>query len=396
MKPVPSLVLVSLSLTLGPLVACSSSDTGAGGGDDGGTTVSSATTTTTTHASTSTTTTTDTTNSSTSTGTPGGVAFSFHPQWSGVTAVTVIGNFGQATDWDPATPFATLTDDGTGTFTATADLPDGDYLYLYQVTGDDDAKSGYTRYAMDPRVSGYEPCPAESPTHSENDNPCSKLTVPQGTPDPVQHVGGVVDFHGAPVEGYLVQLDREESDAHHYFTNRVTVGADGAFDLEAAPGKYRLQVLHPTFLSKSDVDRKPKMLKALRRSISSAFDVDDDITIASPEMAYDDYTSMSPIDSATLPTTFAFTQLSGASKVKCTVYGTHNGTGQTVGDPWYDSGYGNETTDDFDGTFTTAHAMEGAVVPGEQYFWGTWQQSAGGAGEVTWSGQSMVFPITWN
>ena len=397
MKTLASLAFASLALSAASLAGCSSSDTGAGGADDGATTTTSSAVTS-SHASTSTTVTSSqaSTTASTGTGTPGSTTFSYTPQWSGVTSVTVIGNFGQATDWDPATPFATLTDDGTGTFTATVDLPDGDYLYVYQVTGDDDASATYQRYSIDPAVSAYETCPAESPTHSDNDNPCSKLTVPQAAPDASMHVTGVVDYHAAPVAGYLVQLDREEADTHHYFGNRVTVGADGSFDLVAAPGKYRLQVLHPSFLSKSDVERKPKMLKALRRSISGAFDVAADVDVGSPEMAYDDYLVMSPTDTTSLPTTFAYTVITGANKAKLTVYGTHNGTGQSVGDPWFDGGYDTETTHVFDGTFGTSHAQEAEVVPGEQYYWGTWQQTPAVAGKPGWSGQSMVFPITFD
>src|SRR5438874_2437217 len=56
------------------------------------------------------------------------VTFSYRPSWSGVTAVEVVGGFGQASDW--TTPLASLTDVGGGTYSATVQLAAGAYPYL--------------------------------------------------------------------------------------------------------------------------------------------------------------------------------------------------------------------------------------------------------------------------
>lgn len=323
------------------------------------------------------------------------VVFSYKPEWKGVTQIDVLGGFGTASDWDPKKPFATLKDDGSGTWTASATLPAGMYLYVFHIVGDAAGPAMTERFAIDPSVSAYAPCPAASPTYSkQNSNPCSQVAVPQGAADPLHHVTGKVLFGGAAAPGYLVQLDREEDKSHHFFANRVDAAADGTFDLVGAKGKYRLQVLYPDFLSKSDKDRDPLALKALRRDISTSFAVDADVAVGDAEMAYDDYGAMTPTGTATLPTTFTFTVIAGAKAAKAAVYGTAKGMGSRVGDPWFDTAYGAATTAMFDGKFTTKQAGEPMVVTGENYFWGTWQQKPAGAAG-TWQGESMVFPIVW-
>src|SRR5262249_16048117 len=100
---------------------------------------------------------------------PSSVTFSYTPQWSTVSAVTVWGALGHASDWTAA--FLTLTNDGTGTFKGSATLPPGQYLYVFKVVGDDAAGSGaakYARFSIDPTNSAYQDCPTASPTYDAN------------------------------------------------------------------------------------------------------------------------------------------------------------------------------------------------------------------------------------
>src|SRR5260221_10699126 len=109
------------------------------------------------------------------------------------------------------------------------------------------------------------------------------------------------------------------------------------------------------------------------------------------DMAFD-YTSFSPTAATSaLPTTFAFVVPQGATKERAAVYGTPTGIGKGIGDPWFASPYATATSVSFNGTFTTMQATEMHVKPGEPYFWGTWVELG-----ATWSGESMVFPISWN
>ena len=326
--------------------------------------------------------------------TPQHVTFRYAPAWSGVTAITIIGGFGRASDWTAAQPFATLKDDGTGTFTGTVDLAPGNYLYVFRVTGDDASATPttYARYAMDPASAAFDACPSQSPTFSAlAANPCSKLTVPTaGAPSAIFHVRGVVHVDGQPAGGYLVQLDRNEKGSHHFFVNRVTTKSDGAFDLVAAAGAYRLQALHPTFLSATDATRDPIALQALRRAISSSFPVTADITVDGPELGFHDYAAFAPRDAGALPTHFTFGTDGGASE-RLTVYG---GTSSEIGDPWYASGPVTNGSADFDGGFNTKQAGLPGVKLGDRYFWGT-ETATRVDGGVGWTGQTMVFPITW-
>ncbi len=326
---------------------------------------------------------------------PSSVTFAYTPQWQGVMAVTVYGGFGESSDW--TAPFVTLMDDGTGTFKGQATLAAGQYLYVFKVVGDAAAGTNaakYPRFAIDPADPNVTPCPTSSPTYDANNpNPCSQVTVPQGAPATLAHVGGVVTFDGAPIAGYLVEIERDEKTQHHYFANRTTTKADGTFDLSAAPGTYRLQVLHPTFLSETDEQRDPKTLAALRRDISSSFPVTTGtLTVPPSEVAFHTYASFSPVTTATLPTQFAF---STSLPARLDVYGTAmDGGAPSIGDPWYTSG---PTTNgaSFDGGFSTAQATEKSVALGERYFWGIEEDIATDAG-VTWTAQSMVFDITWH
>jgi hypothetical protein len=322
------------------------------------------------------------------------VTFSYTPEWTGATAVTVIGGFGQSTDWMPGTPFLTLTSDGKGGFTGTAELATGTYLYVFQVTGDTAAADPTTfqRYVIDPTEPDYDACPAASPTYDKNDpNPCSELTVPQPAAATLYHITGKVTYDGAAKGGYLVLLERDEKSSHHFPVNRTTSTKAGDFDVEMAKGTYRIQVQYPTFISKTDAERDPLKLLAVRRSISAAAPITASTAFPTVDVAYKDYDKMSPIDgSAPLPATFDYTVIAGASDAYLAVYGP----GANIGDPWYMGASGTAKSATFDGGFNTKQATQPSAEAGTKYAWGTWQVFPSDGG-VQWKGESMVFPVTF-
>jgi hypothetical protein len=77
------------------------------------------------------------------------------------------------------------------------------------------------------------------------------------------------------------------------------------------------------------------------------------------------------------------------------VYGGKPGF-TTIGDPWWTGDKGTATSETFDGTFNTKKADTQAVVPGQGYFWGTEELTPSFDGGVSWTDESMVFPIIWN
>ena len=288
----------------------------------------------------------------------------------------------------------TLTTNASGKWTGTAELAAAQYPYLFEVTGDADAPANYKRYVIDPGLTASSKCPA-GPTAGADPNPCSQLTVPQPAADATVHVTGKVTYGAEPIKGYLAMIERDETGSHHFFANRTNTLADGSFDLTVAAGEYRIQILHPTFLTMTDTQRDPLTLKAQRRALSAAFKVSAAVALDPVEMEYLDYAALAPTGTATLPTTLAFTVIAGAKGARAAVYGTANGTGKSIGDPWYASPYGTATSVSFTGTFNTAQATETMVKTGEAYFWGTWQELDSTA-PAMWTGESMVFPITWN
>jgi hypothetical protein len=331
-------------------------------------------------------------------GAPVAVTFSYTPLWQGVKTVEVVGGFGQSTDWSKTASFLTLTQTGS-TYSGTAMLPPAQYLYLFRVTGDDSAvpAATYQRYAVDPLDTAFAACPTTSPTYSKIDaNPCSQVTVTAaGGPAPATpvHVTGSVAVGGSAAKDLMVVLEREEPKSHHYFANRVTVGADGAFDLVASAGNYRLQVQYPTLLSVSDLDRMPSTANALRRAISASFLLGTAaMTVPTPDLAFTSYGLFAPSgDAGSLPTSFTFE----TGEARLDVYGGPGDGGIIdIGDPWFTS---DPTTDGgaaFGGTFNTAQATQDAAVPALRYMWGT-EQAFGADASVAWTNQSMVLPITW-
>jgi hypothetical protein len=327
------------------------------------------------------------------------VTFSYTPQWSGVTKVEVVGGFGQATDWSKTASLVTLGGSG-GAYSGTATLPQGTYLYVFRVTGDAQAPNPatYARYAVDPLNTAWAACPAQSPTYSKIDaNPCSQLVVgATGAPPAAAplHVKGAITVDGAAAKDWMVVLEREEPQSHHFFANRVTAAADGAFDLVASAGHYRLQVWHPTLLTETDLQRDPAQLAALRRAISTAIPLaSSDVTVAAPDLAFHAYAQFAPTgDAGALPTRFAF---ENGAETKLTVYGSlADGGVVDIGDPWYASPNTTDGSAPFAGDFNTMQKMQDAAVPGTRYMWGT-EETFGADASVTWTKQTMVFPITW-
>lgn len=317
-------------------------------------------------------------------------AFAYKPAWGGVTAVTVVGApVGASGPW---ATLATLADDGTGTYLGSAALAPGDYDYLFQITGDADAgakAATLARYAIDPTSVDFEPCPMDAPTYSAEMNPCGKLAVPQGSVPTLYHVTGKVVVGGAAAAGFLVLVERDETDTHHFFANRATTAADGSYDFTVASGSYRIQVQHPAYEAKTDKQLNPKMLAEMRRDISSAFPVAAAVSVPDAEMGYTAYDAFAPLTSGTLPTTFAFP--SGVA-THLDIYGD----GTEIGDPWFNAPVTTSGAATFDGTFNTTKAKDPSVVAGTQYWWGLeLPHPPGQSGGIGWTQQTMVFPITW-
>jgi hypothetical protein len=111
------------------------------------------------------------------------------------------------------------------------------------------------------------------------------------------------------------------------------------------------------------------------------------------ELADHDYDKLVPGDgdagALPLPVTFTYTLLPTASSAQLQLYGP----GNSIGDPWYTSGYSQATSADFDGGFNTKKALTPSPEAGTSYWWGTSEQSGSADGGVVWQGESMVFPI---
>ena len=327
---------------------------------------------------------------------PTTLSFTYAPQWAGVKSVDVIGGFGQATDW--TSPLVSLTMNADGSFSGTSPpLPAGTYTYLFQIAGDSLAapakRDTYPRFAVDPTESAWVACPTGSPTYSKTVmNPCSEVMVPTAAATTTFHIKGEVDEAAAPVAGYLVVVERNEMGSHHQYVNRTTTGADGKYDLLVAAGTYRLEVLHPTFLSMTDAQRTdPATYAAVRQVLSSAITVTADVDVNTPDVSFTTYAAMTPTGNATLPTTLTFAVPDGA-KSHAEIYGPT----ATIGDPWWTGTVGTGTSEIFDGGFNTGKADDGGIDPAKTYSWGVENVYAQPKnGTVSWTAQSMVFPIAW-
>ncbi len=333
-------------------------------------------------------------------GAPVGVTFSYAPQWGGVTKVEVVGGFGQAGDWSKTQSFLTLSKGAGGTWSGTAMLPPGTYLYVFRVTGDAQAATPppLERYAVDPLQTAFAPCPMQSPTYSKIDkNPCSQLTVTTSAPAPATpvHVTGSVLLDGAAASGWMVVIEREEPMSHHFFANRVTTRNDGRFDLVGSAGHYRLQIQAPTLLSQTDLERDPLSLNTLRRAISSPIELGSGpVSVTTPDVGFHAYAQFVPTgDGGSLPTQFSF---ENGTEARLDVYGGAGDGGVVdIGDPWYASAVTTDGGAVFGGVFDTMQAMQDAAAPGTRYMWGT-EEPYGADASVAWTNQSLVFPIVWH
>jgi hypothetical protein len=316
--------------------------------------------------------------------------FSYTPGWEGVVSVDVLGAPQGSTD--PWTTLASLTKNGGGNFTGTATLAPGMYDYVFDIKGDADSSKGDAEevLAIDPAATAFELCPTTGPVPTGDPNPCALMTVPQGAAPAMFHVTGVIDVNAKAAKGFLVLVEREEtgSDAsHHFFANRVTTGSDGTYDISVAAGQYRVQVQHPQFEMKNDSQLDPTKLNIFRRNLTSSFAVSADTAVSTAEMGFPDYAKFAPVTSATLPTTFTFSTTSSRLEVY--------GTGNEIGDPWFNSALTTTGTMSFDGTFNTKKAKTPNVVIGTKYFWGLEQPQPADAAGVVWTSQTLAFPITW-
>jgi hypothetical protein len=314
------------------------------------------------------------------------VTFSYTPGWEGVVSVDVIGGFGQSNDW--TSPLVSLTQAGS-TFSGTYQLPAGQYLYLFHVTGDSAAgnqAATYDRYALDPTQSAFVVCPPDSPTYGKDPNPCSQLTVPVGGSPTLYNITGRVLVSGTPTGGFLVVLERNEPSSHHFFVNRTTSADDGTYTVPAAAGTYHVQIEHPQLESKNDSQLDPAKLGIARKDTSDAFALSGDQTIGDVDMAFD-YSAFAPTTGTpTLPTTFTF---GSGSKTTLEIYGP----GNEIADPWYNGTSTTGGTSSFDGTFNTPKAQTPMVLVGTQYMWGI--EAAQTISHLKFTVQSLVYPITW-
>jgi hypothetical protein len=317
------------------------------------------------------------------------VVFNYTPAWDGVVSVDVLGAFGKSDDW--TAPLVSLSNSG-GTWTGTTTLPAGTYTYVFHVVGDASAgakSDTYDRYALDPASSAYIVCPQESPTYSAEMNPCSQISVPY-VESTISHVRGKVVVDGivtASPPHFIVLIERQETGTHHFFVNRATT-SDGTYDLPVAAGSYRIQVQHPDYLDKTDMDIDPTTVNLLRRNLTGHFDTSADVAVSDAEMSFHDYPLFAPTPSATLPTTFTFT---AGTNAHLEIYGT----GTEIGDPWFNSDVTKTGQSTFAGTFNTPKAKTPGAEMGKTYMWGIEQPHAPDSSGISWTGQTLAFPITW-
>ncbi len=330
-------------------------------------------------------------------GNAGEVDFCYRPAWSGVTSVDVYGTFGQPTDWQ--SPFLTLTNDGSGTFTGKANVPSGTYPYEFRVHGSVDNLVRDGAYLLDPLATDFVPSPPGSPTYSPNatvPRSMSAVTVPQ-MPAAVYHLRGKVQLRGQPQGCFSIDLEAGEvtvggvAKQEHNTANFAESAADGTFDFPVVAGPFQIVVRYPFLLSGADAGYPDPSVTPTIGYARTGASVAGDTTLDPLELSYPDYASLSPTGgSATLPVTFTFTVIPGSLAASVAVIGT-NIAGN---DPAYWGPWGTTTSLTWDGAFG---GMGGNAKLGTKYYWGTWQklgpQYDGG---TPWSGESFLYPITFH
>jgi hypothetical protein len=319
----------------------------------------------------------------------GQVSFCFRAGWSGVTAVEVYGGFhNDASDWKM--PFASLTDDGTGTFTATVALADGSYPYLYRTHGAADGLVKDGQYLLDQENPQFEPNPPMAPLQRS----VSVVTVPQVAPT-LRHLRGALTFAGQPLPCYSVALDAGELRqngkvlSEHTTANFAESAADGTFDFPVADGPMLIAVRFPFGLVTGYPDPAQTGSSGIARTGVTVAGAD--VTLDPVDLAYPDYALMAPASGGAqaLPVTFQYSVIPGAQTAAASVIAT-NIAGN---DPAWEGPFDNTGSATFDGTLG---GNGGMVVAGKQYYWGSWQRfpprSDGG---VSWVAESLLYPITF-
>ncbi len=315
--------------------------------------------------------------------------FCFRPQWQGVTAVDLYGQFSPGDDW--LTPRASLTDDGTGTFIVKGvTVPDGGpYPYLFKVTGDTDNVAGDMWFEDQTNPAFLGKTPGAPIARS-----ISSLTVPQPAAATLHHLTGKVTY-GAIAQpcfgvGILVgeRLSGNTVLSEQSTANYAETDADGNFDFAIADGQVQTAVRYPFFLAGANAPYPDPMTTP---SIGIARQT---IQLAGADMALDpldvtfkesDYAAMAPTNgTAPLPTpdaplTFTIPLIAGAQTATVAVIGN-----DVAGD---DAKYQSKPTTQTSVMWDGSMGMSGVAQTDTPYFWGTWQQFA------TWNAQSLLFPI---
>jgi len=328
--------------------------------------------------------------------TAGEASFCYRPQWSGVTSVEVYGGFKQENDW--AAPFLILKDDGSGTFTGTAQLADGTYPYIFKTTGSADNLVTPNHTFLDQYNTDFILAPPQAPDQRS----VSLLTIPQPAAAAVVHLKGTVVFNGAPQSCYSVDLEAGEVDANgkvvseHDTANYTESASDGTFDFPVAVGApYGVTIRFPFLLSGKDAGYPDPFdtpsVGTTRTGVTLT--PTGDLTLPPANVAYptSNYTAMSPTSgTASLPVTFKITLLPGSGATRASVTST-NVAGN---DPAYASEFDTTTTVVWDGGFNGA---SGNAVIGTTYYWGAWQRfNPVVDGGPMWTEQSLLFPITFH
>jgi hypothetical protein len=327
------------------------------------------------------------------TGNAGSADFCYRPQWPGVTAVDVYVGLGKATDW--TTPVATLVSDGTGTFTATAAIPNGQYPYLFKVTGSEDNILHGTDYVLDQYNPDFVPSPVGSPGNPQGSpipRTISQLTVPQPTTQTTHHITGQVSYGTAPQPCFIVSAEIGEllnqsggATAEHWPGNYIEVGPDGTFDLPIADGTLvQLDITYPFFLTgltaKYPAPSSTPSIGVARGGFFKTAGADLPLDPVDVTYSASDYAAMMPTSGTqTVPTSFVFTLLPTAQTANIAVISTDI----AGNDPAFASKPSTMVTYSWNGLLGNGMTASG------NYYWGTWQQSK------TWNSESLLFEITY-
>ena len=315
--------------------------------------------------------------------------FCFRPQWPGVTAVDLYGQFSPGDDW--TTPRATLTDDGSGTFIVTGvAVPDGGpYPYLFKATGDTDnvINGPWFEDQTNPLFGGKI---AGAPIARS----LSNLMVPQPAAATLHHVTGKVVYGAVPQPCFTVsilvgeRLSGTKVLSEQSTGNYAETDGNGNFDFPIADGQVQTAVRYPFFLAgKSAPYPDPTTTPSIGIARQTVHLSGADIALDPLDVTFkeSDYAAMAPTNgTAPLPTvaaplTFTIDLIAGAQTGTIAVIGTDI----AGNDADYQSKPSTMTSVSWDGSM----GMNGTAQTNTPYFWGTWQQLA------TWNEQSLLFPI---